>query len=181
MPHVTWSRAQLEGCSAEKLRTRALDLREALGLSRPIPHTATSLIEWILANQGLEETITPIDKAHEGMLDIGGGISLWYRTWGKPTGIPALFVHGGPGNCVADYKDVNAKFFDPTVFFVIEVDQRGTGYSTPSVRESAAHMKRYLDISIEQMSADFERVRKALRVQRWLVFGGTRTCVPMRA
>eukprot|EP00666_Eupelagonemidae_sp_cell4sb_P017860 gene17860-biopygen28394 len=35
------------------------------------------------------------------------------------------------------------------------------------------HMQRYLDISIKQMSADFEIVRKALGIERWLVFGGS--------
>ena len=44
----------------------------------------------------------PIKEAKEAMLDIGGGISLWYRTWGSPTGIPVIFVHGGPGNSVGD-------------------------------------------------------------------------------
>lgn len=38
-----------------------------------------------------------------------------------------LFVHGGPGNCVADYQDVNERFFDADKFYVVEIDQRGTG------------------------------------------------------
>ena len=54
--------------------------------------------------------------------------------WGKRSGIPVLFVHGGPGNCVADYQNVNERFFDANVFYVVEVDQRGTGKSQPSVR-----------------------------------------------
>ena len=58
--------------------------------------------------------------------------------WGKRSGIPVLFVHGGPGNCVADYQNVNERFFDVGIFFVVEVDQRGTGKSQPSVRQSAA-------------------------------------------
>ena len=51
----------------------------------------------------------PIEEAEEGLLDLGDGISLWYRTWGRRGGIPVLFVHGGPGNCVADYQDVNGR------------------------------------------------------------------------
>ena len=34
-------------------------------------------------------------------------------------------------------------------------------------------MKKYLDISIDKMSADFEVVRKALVIDKWLVFGGS--------
>ena len=66
-----------------------------------------------------------------------------------------------------------AGFFDPALFFVVEVDQRGTGSSQPSVRDSHTHMQRYLDISIAQMSADFETARAHLGIERWLVFGGS--------
>ena len=34
-------------------------------------------------------------------------------------------------------------------------------------------MKKYLDISIDKMSADFEVVRKRLNIEQWLVFGGS--------
>jgi proline iminopeptidase len=133
--------------------------------------------------------IVPIDKAEEGRLELGdNGISLWYRVWGNPAGTPVLFVHGGPGQCVADYNDINARFFDSDVFRVVEVDQRGTGLSLPSVRDDFKHMQTYMDISIEQMAADFELIRTSLGIERWLVFGGswgsartrapTRCCVP---
>ena len=118
--------------------------------------------------------------------------------WGSKHGIPVLFVHGGPGNCVADYQNVNERFFDASVFFVVEVDQRGTGKSQPSVRspqlpgsfhsllasslssiarpqvrDDFKHMQRYRDISIAQMSADFEKVREHLQISQWLIFGGS--------
>lgn len=47
------------------------------------------------------------------------------------------------------------------------------GESQPSVRDDYKHMQQYMDISIEQMSADFERVRTHLDIQQWLVFGGS--------
>eukprot|EP00037_Helgoeca_nana_P030331 m.373551 g.373551 ORF g.373551 m.373551 type:complete len:353 (+) comp28162_c0_seq14:4087-5145(+) len=114
-----------------------------------------------------------IKEAHEQLLPLGDGLSLWVRTWGTPGATPVLFVHGGPGNCVADYNDINAEFFDQTQFWVVEVDQRGTGKSQPSVRDDYRNMQRYLAISIEQMSADFEIVRAALSIEKWLVFGGS--------
>jgi hypothetical protein len=46
-----FDRSQLEGCSREKLRSRALDLRQALGLNEkaaPLPATPSQLIEFIL-------------------------------------------------------------------------------------------------------------------------------------
>ena len=118
-------------------------------------------------------SIVPIESAEAGRLDVGNGISLWYRVWGNPTGIPCLFVHGGPGQCVADYDNVNARFFDANLFRVVEVDQRGTGLSQPSVRDDFRHMALYADISISQMSADFELIRKSLAIDKWLVFGGS--------
>ena len=127
----------------------------------------------------------PITAANEATLELGDGISLWYRTvrawlvgilelppkrslhtppswaqfplsavmcclsaqWGKRSGIPVLFVHGGPGNCVADYQNVNERFFDADVFFVVEVDQRGTGKSQPSVRQSEPAPQSYPSLS----------------------------------
>jgi len=119
-----------------------------------------------------------IAAATEHFIEVSDGVKLWYRLWGNPDGIPVLFVHGGPGNCVADYENVNKKFFDASLYHVVEVDQRGTGYSTPSVRDpdiamSVKNMALYADISIQMMSEDFEKVRSQLGVPSWLVFGGS--------
>ena len=69
-----------------------------------------------------DTTIVPISEAHITTLPIGDGKTLWLRTWGRATGTPVLFVHGGPGQCVADYNDINAKFFEASEFHVVEVD-----------------------------------------------------------
>lgn len=100
-------------------------------------------------------------------------MSLFYRTWGNPVGIPVLFVHGGPGNDVAHYKSINAGFFAAEKYFVVEVDQRGSGRSIPAVREGVVNMKYYMDISIDKMSNDFELLRDHLKIDKWLVFGGS--------
>ena len=122
-----------------------------------------------------KESFFVVDKIN------GEDIKLWYRTWGNPTGIPVLFVHGGPGNCVADYD--NPAFFDADKFFVVEIDQRGTGESLPSVRDQTKtssgvtqgvlNMRLYQAITIVQMSADFEKIREHLQIKKWLVFGGS--------
>lgn len=78
---------------------------------------------------------------------------------------------GGPGNDCAGYD--NTCFFDPEKYFVVEIDQRGCGLSTPSVQEDYRNMQEYLHISIDQMSEDFELVRKHLQIEKWLVFGGS--------
>jgi len=138
--------------------------------SRASPSSSTVALN----DKNIKKNIVQIHDANENTIDIGNGLSLWYRTWGnKLTGIPVLFVHGGPGNAISDYKYVNGEIFDADTYFVVEVDQRGTGKSQPSVREDQRNMKYYKGISIDQMSADFEKVREALKIEEWLVFGGS--------
>eukprot|EP00977_Amphora_coffeiformis_P003001 scaffold572_cov229-Amphora_coffeaeformis.AAC.6 len=121
-------------------------------------------------------TIVPIEAAHEHWIwvDQNHTMKVWYRTWGnRETGQPVLFVHGGPGNAIADYNNGNKKFFSDELFFVVEVDQRGTGNSQPSVRDSWRNMKYYMDISIDEIVADFEIVRVSLDIDQWMVWGGS--------
>ena len=61
-----------------------------------------------------------------------------------------------------DYEGINEKFFDKDKFYVVEVDQRGTGKSQPSVRDDYKNMKLYMEISISQMADDFEQIREKL-------------------
>lgn len=123
-------------------------------------------------------------------------LQLHYRIWGRPlttNSLTVLFVHGGPGQSIADYE--NNEFFDKDVFTVVEVDQRGTGKSLPSVRDvttpatsgvtqhpadssgptkGVSNMRKYyLDISIEVMARDFEMLREYLNVEKWVVYGGS--------
>jgi hypothetical protein len=58
----------------------------------------------------------------EGFLDVGDGHRVYYREYGSSKGLPALFLHGGPGaGCYPNH----ARFFDPQVYRIILVDQRG--------------------------------------------------------
>jgi hypothetical protein len=120
--------------------------------------------------------IVPVEEAKEHWLDLGNGLQLWFRTWGRMDGIPIVFIHGGPGNAIADYYDNgNKRFFEDAnhTYFVVEIDQRGTGNSQPSVRDDWRNMKYYMDISMDVMCADFEQVRKYLGINQWLVWGGS--------
>ena len=54
---MVWERLQLEGCQPRVLRSRALDLRDSLGLSPkeyPCPSTAQDLVKYILYLQELQ-------------------------------------------------------------------------------------------------------------------------------
>jgi len=118
--------------------------------------------------------IVPIERASEHYIEVDEGIFLWYRIWGnRKSGVPVLFVHGGPGQAVVDYENGNKRFFDASELFVIEVDQRGTGRSKPSVRDDLHNMELYDDISVDLISKDFEVIRKQLGIDQWIVWGGS--------
>ena len=96
------------------------------------------------------------------MLPVGEGHTLYVETVGNADGIPALFLHGGPGSgCQPSHR----RLFDPDRFHAVLFDQRGAGRSTPH-GERAAN-------STDRLIADIELIRATLGVERWLVVGGS--------
>lgn len=94
----------------------------------------------------------PVDAPHE----------LYVEECGNPRGIPAVFVHGGPGGgCNGDSR----RFFDPKRYRIVLFDQRGCGRSRPHA-ELAKNTSR-------DLVADMERIRGNLGIGSWLVFGGS--------
>ena len=81
---------------------------------------------------------------------------------GRLTGIPVVFLHGGPG---AGCTPTHRRFFDPDRYRIILIDQRGAGRSTPH-----AHLE---GNTTQALVADLEQVRAHLGIERWLVFGGS--------
>jgi proline iminopeptidase len=95
-------------------------------------------------------------------IEVSGIHSLYVEEIGTPGGIPAVFLHGGPG---AGCEPAHRRFFDPARYRVVLFDQRGSGRSTPhaELRENTtAHL-----------IADLEHIRERLGIARWLVFGGS--------
>lgn len=82
--------------------------------------------------------------------------------YGNPDGIPAVFLHGGPGAGTSAKQVAN---FDLDTYRVITFDQRGCGQSTP-----LAELK---DNNTQALIADIERIREVLGIERWLVTGGS--------
>jgi proline iminopeptidase len=88
--------------------------------------------------------------------------SLYYEECGNPDGQAVVFLHGGPGaGVVPAYR----RFFDPAFYRIVLFDQRGAGQSRPyaSLEENTTW----------DLITDIERLRQALGIQRWLVFGGS--------
>jgi proline iminopeptidase len=81
---------------------------------------------------------------------------------GNPSGIPVLFVHGGPG---AGCEPYHRRFFDPQRYRIILFDQRGCGRSTPHASLE--------NNTTQALVADMEAIREQLKLDRWLLFGGS--------
>ena len=81
---------------------------------------------------------------------------------GNPGGIPALFLHGGPG---AGCEDYHRRFFDPERYRLILFDQRGAGRSAPH-----ADLQ---DNTTWHLVDDIESLRRHFGIDQWLVFGGS--------
>ncbi|WP_078121127.1 prolyl aminopeptidase [Thiosocius teredinicola] len=88
--------------------------------------------------------------------------TLYIEEVGNPEGVPALFLHGGPG---AGCEPYHRRFFNPEVYRVVLFDQRGAGKSTP-----------HADLNNNttwDLVSDIEKIRERLGIDRWLVFGGS--------
>ncbi|KAK4331491.1 Proline iminopeptidase [Rhodotorula toruloides] len=105
----------------------------------------------------------PIKPYKTELLPVSDLHKISVRQYGRQDGQPVLMVHGGPGG---GCDDKDAQRFDPDVYRVILVDQRGSGESLP-----AAELK---ENTTWDLVEDFEKVRKHLGIeQKWHVFGGS--------
>jgi proline iminopeptidase len=104
----------------------------------------------------------PIEPSRTGTLRLDARHMMYWEESGNPRGVPALFLHGGPG---AGATPVHRRFFNPEYWRIVIFDQRGAGRSTPLGETD--------DNTPADLVADIERLRTALGIQKWLVFGGS--------
>lgn len=64
----------------------------------------------------------------KGHVSVGDGHRLYFERCGNPRGVPAVFLHGGPGT---GFVEKHKALFDFKRFDVLFFDQRGAGRSTP--------------------------------------------------
>lgn len=104
----------------------------------------------------------PFEPFNQGTLDVDAIHTLYFEERGNPEGIPALFLHGGPGG---GCTPTDHRFFDPAKYRVVLFDQRGCGRSTPHACLENNTTWHLVD--------DIEKLRTHLGIEKWLVFGGS--------
>jgi proline iminopeptidase len=103
-----------------------------------------------------------IEPYESGMLELDGLHRMYWEQVGNPSGMPVVFLHGGPG---AGASPVHRRFFDPAHYRAVIYDQRGAGRSKP--------LGELRDNTTPHLIADIERLRRHLKIERWMVFGGS--------
>ena len=103
-----------------------------------------------------------IEPYRTGRLPVDDLHTVYWEECGNPSGVPVLFLHGGPGaGCSPEHR----RFFDPHYYRIVLFDQRGAGRSTPhgeTRNNTTAHLV-----------SDIEALREMLKISRWHVFGGS--------
>lgn len=104
----------------------------------------------------------PIKPLKEYKMKVSKLHTVAYTTYGNPNGKPVVSIHGGPGG--GTYPEM-ARFFDPKKYYIVLIDQRGCGKSTPSAELRENNTKNII--------SDFEKIRKHLNIKKWMVYGGS--------
>jgi proline iminopeptidase len=95
-------------------------------------------------------------------LAVGDGHEIYVESVGRADGIPAVYLHGGPGSgCQPDHR----RLFDPERFHAVLFDQRGAGRSRPK-----GHREHN---TLPALIADMELIREKFGFERWMVVGGS--------
>lgn len=106
-----------------------------------------------------------IEPDDQGMLDTGDGHQLAWRQYGNSAGKPVICLHGGPGSgCGPTWP----RYFDPSRYRIVCLDQRNSGQSLPSASDYATSL---VNNTTWHLVADLERLRSELEIERWMLFG----------
>lgn len=114
------------------------------------------------ADAGRLKRADPFAPLTSEWLPVGDGHEVYVESVGCERGIPAVYLHGGPGSgCQPDHR----RLFDPERFHTILFDQRGSGRSRPRGSREAN--------TLSHLIADMELIREKFGIERWMVVGGS--------
>jgi proline iminopeptidase len=107
-------------------------------------------------------TAEPLRPFDARMLAVGDNHWIYVEEVGRRDGIPALFLHGGPGSGA---QHAHRSLFDARRFHAVLFDQRGAGRSHPYLSLEAN--------TTAHLVADIEAIREHFGFDTWLIVGGS--------
>jgi proline iminopeptidase len=114
------------------------------------------------AGKSTGQRADPFAPLTSELLQVGDSHEIYVETVGRADGIPAVYLHGGPGSgCQPDHR----RLFDPERFHAVLFDQRGAGRSRPKGRREHN--------TLPDLIADIETIREKFGFERWMVVGGS--------
>jgi proline iminopeptidase len=119
-------------------------------------------IAFMQTNEIYRNRYPAIEPFNSGYLQVSKTHRIYFEQCGNPMGQAAIFLHGGPG---AGCDQGHRQYFDPKHYHIILFDQRGCGRSEPfaCLEENTTW----------DLVADIEKIREHLKIEKWLVFGGS--------
>lgn len=87
---------------------------------------------------------------------------IYYEISGNPSGVPIVFLHGGPGSGTHPWQ---RQFFNPEKYKIVLLDQRGCGKSKP--------LACLEDNTTAHLVDDVHALKEHLNIEKWHVFGGS--------
>jgi len=110
-----------------------------------------------------------IDSYEDGHIDVGDGHKIYYDISGNPDGIPAIFLHGGPGGGISPRV---RRFFDPVKYKIVIFDQRGSGKSIPNACDDLEAS--LVGNTTPKLVSDIDALRVHLGIDKFgVVLGGS--------
>lgn len=103
-----------------------------------------------------------LDHPRQGWLPVSDGHELYFERYGYGSGVPVIYIHGGPG---AGFNLADRQFFDRRLDRVIFFDQRGSGRSRPFASIGANTTEKLVD--------DIDRLLDQFGIQQAILFGGS--------
>ena len=110
----------------------------------------------------IKELYPEINEFDNFMLETNSDHKVYVEQAGNRSGIPILFLHGGPGSgCNENHR----RYFNPEKYRIILFDQRGCNRSIPNGHE--------VNNTTVDILSDIEAIRKQLNIEKLVLFGGS--------
>ena len=110
------------------------------------------------------QSIEPYESGH---LEVSDGHAVYWEVVGSPGGVPAVWLHGGPG---APASPGSRRNFTPPATGRSSSISEGCGRSRPLASDEGADLSTN---TTDHLVADIERLRSHLGIDQWVVVGGS--------